>query len=233
MIDDNHLPISMDSVLPSNTTAVPADMTDESDLSLPHNALPVNPYIRPSDSSLLLANSQTEVPQPILSLVTPSIGNAESQAAHPLPSGGPNTQASTLTVESVTLNDSAMTIADDNPLPARQYFGRYTWKVQAPSSKNPLAALANAIQEVWDALFCSDASLVIYPWAESAGSDESKALCLPEQCPSNKSALQEYFEKAYPRPDGGNYYISVRLGHERPTQELRQASADFFESEQN
>ena len=162
MIDDNHLPISMDSVLPSNTTAVPADMTDESDLSLPHNALPVNPYIRPSDSSLLLANSQTEVPQPILSLVTPSIGNAESQAAHPLPSGGPNTQASTLTVESVTLNDSAMTIADDNPLPARQYFGRYTWKVQAPSSKNPLAALANAIQEVWDALFCSDASLGSY-----------------------------------------------------------------------
>ena len=45
--------------------------------------------------------------------------------------------------------------------------------------------------------------------------------------------MQEYFEKAYPRPDGGNYYISVRLGHERPTQELRQASADFFESEQN
>ena len=114
------------------------------------------------------------------------------------------------------------------PFPPRQVFGRYTWRVHARTSDNPASALRSAILEIWEQLYATDPTLVIYPWAEASGSDPDNALTSPPTCPQSTKDILVFFNKAFPRPSGGTYYVEVRMGHDMDVKDLRRASAGFF-----
>lgn len=115
------------------------------------------------------------------------------------------------------------------PLPLRASHGRYTWRVKVRASQNPAASLRFAIMEVWDALSTADPTLVIYPWAEEAGNDPSVALHSSNQCPFTTREMRDYFQNASARVDGNTCYVSVRMGHESSSKDLRILSAEFFD----
>ena len=123
--------------------------------------------------------------------------------------------------------------ATQAPLPRREHFGRYTWRVHAVASDSPFASLRSAIQEVWEMLQASDPSLIIYPWYESEGDNQDLALTRPGECPIITNELLKYFTSAYPRQKGGTYYIGVRMGHDSSVINLHRSSSHFFGAEAN
>ena len=114
------------------------------------------------------------------------------------------------------------------PEPHCPYFGRYIWKNFIPKLSSPFPTLVRSIQEVWDALHESDPSLIIYPWREDAARNPSLALHRVDDCPTTKEVLARYFQKAFPKAEGGSFHIGVCMGHDLSERQLRQKSSEFF-----
>jgi hypothetical protein len=120
------------------------------------------------------------------------------------------------------------------PQPEREHHGRYTWKVQARPSANKAEGLRKGILEIWDELFATDPTLVIYPWSENKAGDDRSALLSPDHCPTVPQDLRKFFHKAYHRANGSDtYYIEVRMGHDMSVRDLRFESSEFFGSDKN
>jgi len=105
--------------------------------------------------------------------------------------------------------------------PVRKYAIRYDLKLALPPTEpaDALEALVMVLQKVWKQLKEADKRLVVYPW----GNKEAKKLSVlkkVEDLPERVPAIQEYFNRAFPRKAGGVMYVSVYLGHDRSFKEM-------------
>jgi len=135
--------------------------------------------------------------------------------------------ASFVSRRSVTLDGSLPT-----PRPSRQFIRRYDLRVNVPPSESTAAleVLVSALDAVRHQLLSEDASLVVYPWADSDAASHP-ALIGSVAFPTAVGTLRRYFSRINPRPMGGQIYVQVRLGHTRPTSELLENLGWWFKSE--
>ena len=106
--------------------------------------------------------------------------------------------------------------------PLRKFACRYDLKLNLPPTEpaHSLEALKLVLIEVWKVLKTADKRLVVYPWSNSGESRSLPGLTKVEEFPDQLPAIQEYFNRAFPKKAGGTVYVSVFLGHDRPFKEL-------------
>ena len=106
--------------------------------------------------------------------------------------------------------------------PLRKWAACYDLKLLLPPTEpaNALEALKGVLSEVWSVLKEADKRMVIYPWNNSAESRALPGLKKVEDLPGTLSGIQEYFNRAFPRKQGGTIYVSVFLGHDKPFKEM-------------
>ena len=74
------------------------------------------------------------------------------------------------------------------------------------------------LKDVWTKLKETDPRLVIYPWSKESA--KVPGLTKVEELPDKVPAIQEFFDRAFPRKAGGTMYVSVFLGHDKPFQDM-------------
>ena len=106
--------------------------------------------------------------------------------------------------------------------PLRKWSARYDLKLLLPPTEpaQALEALKGVLREVWTVLKEADKKMVIYPWSNNAESRIFSGLKKVEELPETLSGIQEYFNRAFPRKQGGTIYVSVFLGHEKTFKEM-------------
>ena len=99
--------------------------------------------------------------------------------------------------------------------PLRKVAARYDFKLILPPTEPAYAldALKGVLSEAWSILKEADKKMVIYPWNNE--SRKLPGLTKVEELPDSLSEIQEYFNRAFPRKQGGALYVSVFLGHEQ------------------
>ena len=75
------------------------------------------------------------------------------------------------------------------------------------------------LQNVWKQLKEADKRLIVYPWCNKE-SKNLPALMNTDDLPRKVLAIQEYFNRAFPRKAGGVMYVSIYLGHDRSFKEM-------------
>ena len=105
--------------------------------------------------------------------------------------------------------------------PGRVSATRYDLKLILPPTdpSDALEALKMVLIEVWEKIKEADKTTIIYPWSNKEAA-QFPGLTKTSDLPSTVPAIQEYFNRAFPRKTGGVMYVSVYLGHDRPFKDL-------------
>lgn len=209
----------------SEVTTTPCDATTQVPTDQSLAAIPL-PNVTP-------AATNGNPPHPTIDTTVETLTPANMQVDPPTPPRRISTQAPLRNLNPHELYIGTSAGNRILPSPQSEHYGRYTWRVHAPASDSPILSLVAAIKEIWEVLLAADPTLVIYPWAEQAASNPSKAMFNPDLCPKTTRDLLPYFHKAFPRLKGGTFYIQVRMGHTVAPSELHRATAHFFDLPDN
>ena len=106
--------------------------------------------------------------------------------------------------------------------PLRKNAVRYDLQLRVPPTDpaQALDALKGVLLSVWKILKEADKKLVLYPWSNSEESRNLPGLTKIDEMPGTLSGIQAYFDRAFPRKQGGVIYVSVFLGHDRSFKDM-------------
>ena len=81
-------------------------------------------------------------------------------------------------------------------------------------------------------LLFADDSVIVYPWADAHARSYPSILTVAD-IPTSNATLRRYFARINPRPEGGFLYVTVRLGHSLPMNEIMEGLGWWFNAQKH
>jgi hypothetical protein len=96
--------------------------------------------------------------------------------------------------------------------PIREVVARYTIKVNVPASPQPIVTMLDQLQKMVAKIVEQDKKMVIYPYKRDTHKEVKKRITHPNHMPNDVDGALAFFDKAFPRTDGGDIYVNVLMG---------------------